>query len=142
MNDYSYLEGHPGFHFVPEHRRYALVEVLENAHGQLRLDAARGDQVIEGVGEGETDAVRCDQYLCSRTFRGKASLRGAAVEFIVGRIRSGRHVERNSLRTLLSVNMYLLVSRLTSRMDNNAPGGRREGCMSESGSVVGGLYTS
>lgn len=54
----SYLECHPSFHLVPQHGRDALVEVLENAHCELRLDAARRDQVIEGVGKRETNTVR------------------------------------------------------------------------------------
>lgn len=41
-----------------------MIEVGENAHGELRLDAAGRDEVIEGVGEGKTDAVESSQYAC------------------------------------------------------------------------------
>lgn len=55
----SYLEGHSSLHFLSQHVCDALVEVLEDAHGELRLDAAGGDEVVESVGKGETDPGYC-----------------------------------------------------------------------------------
>ena len=53
----SYLEGHPRLDLLPQNRRDALVEVGHDAHGKLRLDSAGGDQVVEGVSEGESNSV-------------------------------------------------------------------------------------
>ena len=51
-----YLESEPRLDLVGQNIRNDLVEVLEDFHGELRLDAAEVNQFIEGVDEGCTDA--------------------------------------------------------------------------------------
>lgn len=56
-HDYAYLEGHPSFHLIREYFRDCLVEVRQDAHGQLRLDTAATDQVVQGICERHSDAT-------------------------------------------------------------------------------------
>ena len=55
--DPSYLERHARLDLITKDRSDALVEVLHNTHGQLRLDTSAADQVIERVGEGDADSA-------------------------------------------------------------------------------------
>ena len=53
----TYLECEPRLDLVCEHVGNGLVEVCEDLHGQLGLDAALGDQVVQRVREGTTQTV-------------------------------------------------------------------------------------
>ena len=51
-----YLESKPSAHFVCEDLGDYSVKGRKNLHGELRLNSAFIDQVIEGVGKGQAQA--------------------------------------------------------------------------------------
>lgn len=53
------LESHARLDLIREHISHGLVEVDEDPHSQLGLDAALGDEVIERVCEGIPEAALC-----------------------------------------------------------------------------------
>lgn len=61
----TYLERQPRLDLVCKHVGDSLVEVCEDLHGQLWLDATLGDQVVQGVGESTAQAVY-RQPACSK----------------------------------------------------------------------------
>lgn len=54
----SYLERQPRLHLLLQHVRDCAIEVGQNLHGQLGVDAGVRDEVIEGVCESGTDAAQ------------------------------------------------------------------------------------
>jgi hypothetical protein len=60
----AHLECKPRLDLVCEHIGDRLVEVDEDLHGQLGLDAALGDQIVQRVREGAAQTVCC-QPACS-----------------------------------------------------------------------------
>ena len=57
MTQRAYLKRQARLDLVGEHVGNCLVEVGQDAHGQLWLDAALGNQRVERVCEGTADAV-------------------------------------------------------------------------------------
>jgi carbamoylphosphate synthase small subunit len=53
------LECQARLDLVGKHVGDSLVEVGEDLHSELRLDAALGDEVVEGVCEGAAQTVCC-----------------------------------------------------------------------------------
>ena len=59
----KYLEREPRLDLLPQRLGDATIEVRQDLHRQLRLDAALADQVIESVGQRHADAkVNSSQY--------------------------------------------------------------------------------
>jgi len=61
----SYLERQPRLDMRAQHLRHRSIEIGEDLHRKLRGDVAIGDQVVQSIGEGHSDA-------------------GPAVELVVG----------------------------------------------------------
>lgn len=57
MTQRAYLKRQARLDLVSEHVGNGLVEVGQDAHGKLRLDAALGDQRVERVCKGTADTV-------------------------------------------------------------------------------------
>jgi 2-iminoacetate synthase ThiH len=55
----AHLERQASFDLISKPVRNRFVEVYENLHGQLGLDSALGDQVVERVCEGTAQTVHC-----------------------------------------------------------------------------------
>lgn len=55
--DQSYLERKFHLHFIRQHLRDNTIESRKNLHGELRLDPAFVDQVIERIGKGQADTA-------------------------------------------------------------------------------------
>ena len=53
----GYLELQPTLHILLQRLGDGLVEVAENLHGQLRIDAFIADEVIERIGQSEPDTA-------------------------------------------------------------------------------------
>jgi len=53
------LEAHPRFDLVVQHLRNNLVKVREHLDRDLRGDSAFGDELVQGVSHGGTDAGVC-----------------------------------------------------------------------------------
>ena len=70
MRESAHLEGQAGLDLVGEHIGNGLVEVGQDAHGQLRLDTALGDQRVERVRESTADAVFVSPRRSSSSGRG------------------------------------------------------------------------
>lgn len=45
----AHLERHPRLHLLGQYLRNRFVEVLQDAHRELRLDAAVADEFVQGV---------------------------------------------------------------------------------------------
>lgn len=54
----TYLERQPRFDFVRKNFSDASVEVREDLHSELRLDATISYEVVEGIGESHSDTVK------------------------------------------------------------------------------------
>lgn len=52
------LEGETRFDLVAEHVGNSLVKVEKDLHGELGLDPALGDELVECIGEGATQTTR------------------------------------------------------------------------------------
>ena len=61
---HPYLECQPRLHLVLQHVRDRAIEVGQNLHRQLRVDAGVRDEVIKGVCESGTDAVQRARGAC------------------------------------------------------------------------------
>jgi hypothetical protein len=61
---HPYLECQPRLHLVLQHVRDCAIEVGQDLHRQLRVDAGVRDEVIEGVCESGTDAVQSARGAC------------------------------------------------------------------------------
>lgn len=57
------LERHSRLDLLIQDLSDALVEIGHDAHGELWLDAAAADQVVERVGESDTDACTTVQLV-------------------------------------------------------------------------------
>jgi hypothetical protein len=53
----SYLKRQPSLHLIRQHLRNTAIEVRQDLHRQLGLDATLADQVVEGVRERHADAT-------------------------------------------------------------------------------------
>ena len=106
----------------------------------MRLNTAGGDEVVEGVGEGETDTVAKQSISTSLHFEDKAHVRGATVQFIERRVGSRSHIVCR-LPGITLVLKNLLVSRWLFFMADNVPGGRRKSGEHVREDVVDGLYS-
>jgi hypothetical protein len=51
-----YLESQPRLHFLSQNLCNTSIEVRQDLHGKLRLDATFADQIIEGIRESHADA--------------------------------------------------------------------------------------
>lgn len=58
-----HLESQPGLDLVLQNLGNRSVEVGEDLHRQLRVDAVRRDEVIESVCQSGADAIQCEVYL-------------------------------------------------------------------------------
>lgn len=60
----SYLERQARLHLFLQHIRDRAIEVGQDLHRQLGVDAGVRDEVIEGVCESGTDAVQRAAHVC------------------------------------------------------------------------------
>lgn len=63
----THLERQPCLDLICKYVGDRLIEVGEDLHGQLGLDTALGDQVVQRVREGTTQTACC-QPACSKSF--------------------------------------------------------------------------
>jgi hypothetical protein len=54
----SHLEGHPVLDVSLQRLGNGLIEVAEDLHGKLRVDALIADQIVERIRKRKTDAAR------------------------------------------------------------------------------------
>jgi hypothetical protein len=94
----TYLERQPRLHLLSQHLGDAAVEIRQDLHRQLWLDAPLADQIVERVGQRHPDArarisVSTGAEFKSRTQRQKGTVPAPAVELVKGLCGSG-HRER------------------------------------------------
>lgn len=106
----------------------------------MRLNTARGDEVVKGVGKRKTDTIANQSISTLLHFEDMAHVRGATVEFIERRVGSRSHVVCGFPGTI-PVLKNLLVSRWLLFMADDVPGGRRKCGEHVRVDVVDGLYT-
>lgn len=91
----THLERQPSLDLICEYVGDRLVKVGEDLHGQLGLDAALGNQIVQRVREGTAQTVRC-QPACSVSLYQVRAVPASAVELVVLEIRG--HVDCDKIR--------------------------------------------
>lgn len=57
MRQSSDLELEPRLDVLLERFRDGLIEIAQDLHGQLRIDALIADEIVEGIGQSKADTV-------------------------------------------------------------------------------------
>lgn len=60
-SSHPYLERHPRLHLVLQHLCNAAIEVAQDLHRKLRLDAALSDQLVEGIHQSPPDTTKASR---------------------------------------------------------------------------------
>lgn len=85
-----YLERQPRLHLLSQHLCDTAIEVRQDLHRELGLDAALADQVIEGVRKRHADAKGLCQYRIAKWLVEQGTVPATAIELVKG-LSSRRH---------------------------------------------------
>lgn len=94
----SHLEGQPALNTAVEVLRDGSVEVGENLHSQLRLDAALIDEFVNRIDQRLADAVRDSLTRCEQHAQRHKDLPAPSVEFIILLLGGRRHLDKRLCR--------------------------------------------